>query len=427
MIMFRRVHLRLTLLFTFVSTLIIIIMSAFYLCFNYQSLKKNAMLSFRNDINVFTSSFERNTSISYDWLLDLQSNYDYSFYIYDNGIPFRFVQDSKNAEQKQFSENLRNYAGENVSISAASYTAVHEEFSYRTDGEQYYVSLIVIPGEKSSSEIYVVHSLNKISIQMRQLCLRFLCVILISAAVLLLFSRFYTKRLLSPIRESQIRQSQFISAASHEIRNPVNTIISALGAMEKCDVSQRQEFAEIAKKEGRRLMLLTDDLLMLARSDNHSFQAHFGSAELDTILLDCYEAFIAPTKEKNIRLSAELPEQTFHAEHVDGERIRQVISILLDNAISYTPEGGRIRLKCSKTAKAYLIEVADSGIGISDEDKPHIFERFYRADKARESKSHFGLGLCIASEIVQLHRGTICVKDTVGGGATFTITLPKYS
>lgn len=423
--MFRKVHLRLTLIFTLVGTLIIVIMSAFYLCFNYQSLHKNAMLSFKNDINVFTSSFEKNTSVSYNWLLNLQSNYDYSFYIYDNGVPFRFIQDSKNAKQQQFSENLRNYASDNISISADSYTAVHKEFSYRRDGERYYVSLIVIPGEKSFSEIYVVHSLNKISMQMRQLCLRFLCVILISSAVLLLFSRFYTRRLLSPIRESQIRQSQFISAASHEIRNPVNTIISALGAMEKCGGSQRQEFAEIAKKEGRRLMLLTDDLLMLARSDNHSFQAHIGSAELDTIILDCYEAFTAPAREKNIRLSAELPEQKLHAEHIDGERIRQVISILLDNAVSYTPEGGRILLKCSKTAKAYRIEVADSGVGISDEDKPHIFERFYRADKARESKSHFGLGLCIAKEIVQLHRGTISVKDTAGGGATFTVTLPK--
>ena len=87
--MFRKVHLRLTLLFTIVTTMILTIMSIFYLYTSYKSLYKNALLSFQSDINTFTMSFEKNTSVSYDWLLNLQSNYEYLFFLYDNGIPFR--------------------------------------------------------------------------------------------------------------------------------------------------------------------------------------------------------------------------------------------------------------------------------------------------------------------------------------------------
>lgn len=105
--------------------------------------------------------------------------------------------------------------------------------------------------------------------------------------------------------------------------------------------------------------------------------------------------------------------------------MKQVIAILLDNAISYTPEGGTVSLKCSETVKSYCIEVADSGIGIDDAAKKRIFDRFYRADESRTSKSHFGLGLSIAKEIVELHHGTILVSDTKGCGATFRVTLPK--
>lgn len=105
--------------------------------------------------------------------------------------------------------------------------------------------------------------------------------------------------------------------------------------------------------------------------------------------------------------------------------MKQVITILLDNAISYTPAGGTVILKCSETAKAYCIEVVDNGIGIDDTAKKRIFDRFYRADDSRTSKAHFGLGLSIAKEIVELHYGTILVSDTKGGGATFRVTLPK--
>ncbi len=423
--MLKKVHLRLTLLFTIVSTLILTVMSVFYLHFNYQSLYKNASENFQNDINSFSENFRKNTTISYNWLLNLQRNYDYSFYIYDNGTPLKFTIETKTYLQKKFIENLFEYYHDNVQIKEKVYNADHQEFLYNINGEKYNVSVITIIGEKSSSEIYVIHSLEYIKIQLDQLYIRFFIIILVSSLILFGFSWFYTKRLLKPINESQTRQTQFIAAASHEIRNPVNTICSALSAMDKCNDVKRQEFISIAKKEGKRLTLLTNDLLLLARSDNQTFSTQFGKSELDTILLDCYEAFSALSREKNIQLVINLPEKSIIAEHIDSERIKQVIAILLDNAISYTPYGGKISLNCNESSKGYYITVIDNGSGVDDVQKSRIFERFYRIDSARESKEHFGLGLCIANEIVSLHHGSISVKDTNGGGSTFEIYLPK--
>ena len=106
------------------------------------------------------------------------------------------------------------------------------------------------------------------------------------------------------------------------------------------------------------------------------------------------------------------------------ERISQVLGILLDNAISYVPANGKIVLSLSQTETHFLIRVKDNGPGIPDSAKTSVFRRFYQADSARNNRQHFGLGLCIAYEIISLHKGTISVLDTPGGGSTFQISLP---
>ena len=423
--MFKKVHLRLTLVFTLVGVLILCVMSVIYLYFNGQSLRQNTWLRFQSDIDTITARFGQNTSISYDWMRSMQQNYNYAIYVYDNGVPFRFVNDTKTQTQLQLAQQLQLQYQSRDEAAPAGTEPSHVEFSCNVDGQEYDVSVITIPGKKSNSEIYVVHSLADIEAQLRQLYLRFALVILVSSGALFAFSWFYTRRLLRPIDASRLRQTQFIAAASHEIRNPVNTMLSALGAMEQCSDTQRREFVAIAQKEGKRLTRLTNDLLMLARSDNQAFSMAFGRTELDTIVLDCYEAFLQPARDAQIQLTVELPEAAMTAAQLDGERIKQVLAILLDNAISYTLAGGKIHLTCGETPKCFRLQVADNGSGIPDAQKQQIFERFYRADAARESKEHFGLGLCIAYEIVQQHHGCISVEDTPGGGATFVVLLPK--
>lgn len=424
--MFHRVHLRLTLLFSVVTAFILLGMSFLFLYIYTQNLKETALSKFQNDMAAFKDDLEISTSVSYEWLMSMQKNYGYDFYIYDNEVPFRFVKETKSERQMQLIDDVRAYFDkQQEDFRVIATQAMHKELEYHTQKENYFVGRITIPGKQGNTFLYVIYPLAGLRVQIQALALRAVLLLLASIVLLFLFSWFYTKRLLKPIQQAQERQTQFIAAASHEVRNPVNTILSALSAMEKGDAAQQREFVLIAQNEGKRLRLLTEDLLTLARGESQSFPVSFGEVQLDTILLECYEAFTASAKEKAVSLRIELPESTLKAEHMDGARIRQVVSILLDNALSYTPGGGTVILRGSETARQYRIEVIDNGIGIGNEQKKHIFERFYRADASRGNKSHFGLGLCIAKEIVTIHGGGISVKDTPGGGASFLVCIPK--
>lgn len=434
--MFRKVHFRLTLLFTFVSSILLLIMSCLYLYISYSSVKSNAFVSFQSDMNTFVTNCENRSVISYDWLLKLESSKKYSFYLYDNNVPFSFVNNTKSKEERELADRVRSFYQETYAAPGENmYASYHTEFPYSEKGKGYYAGVGIIPGKSSNLEIVVLYSLDSIQKQMNRLYLQFACIILATVGAIWIFSWYYTKHLLHPIEESQTKQIQFIASASHELRTPVATILSALGAMEKGDEKEQKEFVKIARKEGERLSLLVDEMLTLARSDNHSFPLHMSEVELDTLLLDCYEAFLAPAREKDIKLSIELPKEDISKCEADPDRIRQVIGILLSNAISYSggniPENtsggrleqGQIQIKLMEMDHAFQIRIIDNGMGISDQDKPHIFDRFYRADASRNDREHFGLGLCIAKEIVGVHHGKIEVMDTPGGGSTFVVEL----
>ena len=170
---------------------------------------------------------------------------------------------------------------------------------------------------------------------------------------------------------------------------------------------------------------LIHNLLTLSGSDNHSLSPDKKPVELDTLLLNSYEAFEPLAAKKSITLSICLPKEALPLCMLDADQISQVLSILLHNAVSYTPEGGKIALSLSFQKEHFLLSVADNGIGISDEEKGKIFDRFYRAEKARSTKGHFGLGLSIAYEIVKAHHGTLSAADAPGGGSVFTLKLPE--
>lgn len=423
--MFRKVNIRLTLLFTSICSVILIVMSVFYMLINNKSIYENSFSRFTKDVNSFCSDLSSKSIINYETIYELQRNYNYSFFIYDNDKPIRFTIETKTEAEKAMIESVREYYADTVARSRYSGMPSHAEYRYKSGRSAMTVGIISIPGEKGSTDIYVINDLAGERAQIRELAVKFGIIIAVTVVFLFIFSYFFTKKLLAPIKRSNEQQTHFIAAASHEIRNPVNTIISALDAMESCDGKEREKFAGIARKEGKRLTFLTEDLLTLARSDSRSFPIVCGPTELDTIILDCYEAFLAPASEKRIRINFSLPEGNVPAAYADPNRIKQVISIILNNAVSYTPESGTISIDYSISANHHKITISDNGPGISDEDKLHIFERFYRSDRSREDRSHFGLGLAIANEIITLHKGSIQVSDSEYGGASFTVSLPK--
>jgi len=182
----------------------------------------------------------------------------------------------------------------------------------------------------------------------------------------------------------------------------------------------------IAHTEVDRLSHLTGDLLLLASSDASALSVHLAPTAPDTLCIEVYEQFYPLARQQGHPLTLELPDCPVPPVPADGERLRQLLAILLHNAIEHTPAGTPVELVLRYTPDSRApvsFAVTDHGPGIPDAEKEHIFDRFYRADKSRTDKSHFGLGLSVAAELARLHAAKLTVCDTPGGGATLRMSL----
>lgn len=436
--MFRKVHLYLTALCAGITTAILIVMSLLYLYLSEKALYENQFRSFQNDINTIATSLEQQSVISIEWLSKMEARGGYTFYALDNGIPFlynRLTNFSEFSELRSLLdaclEMYRNqYGYASTEIDAADdnpyNTCIHSEFPFNPTGKkhEYHVSIIELNRGNSSLQLLVLAPLDLLQEQIARQRVRFLLIDIAALLLLTLFSFFFTGKLLQPVIESRKKQTEFVAAASHELRTPLAVILSAAECCRDADAEKQSRFLDTIKQEGDILTSLVNDMLTLSASDTQRFSCRPAPVELDTLLINTYEAFEPLAAEKKLSLSITLPEEALPPCTADADRIVQLLSILLHNALSYTPEGGRIDLALSHKKNRFYLTVSDSGVGIPPEDRKKIFERFYRAEKARSAKGHFGLGLSIAAEIVKLHHGAIHVTERPGGGSVFTITLP---
>lgn len=431
--MFRKVHLRLTLLCTGITAVIMIVMSLCYLYVSETGLYRNQFQAFKNDINTISTNLEQQTVISMEWLSKMEAQGSYLFFVMDNGTPFLFNQlndpEENAARDLLLQESKEAYIAQfpaEVTVKANAYSPLtHTEYDFFSPSKQskYYGSYITMGTSNSVLEITVLSSLQKLEQQINEQRFRFLLIDLAAVILLGIFSWFFTGRLLRPIIENQEKQALFIASASHELRTPLSVILSAAECCRSAPPQRQEGFLKTIWQEGMRVSSLVNDMLTLSQSDNHRFPIRMEPTELDTLLMNTYEAFEPLAQEKDISLSIQLPEGALPLCTADPARISQVLSILIHNAISYTPEHGRILLSLTRQRDRFLLSVTDNGIGILDEDKKRIFDRFYRVEKSRSTKDHFGLGLSIAYEIVKAHGGSIQVSDAKGGGSCFTVVL----
>lgn len=231
-------------------------------------------------------------------------------------------------------------------------------------------------------------------------------------------------RALQPAAESRLRQTQFIAAASHELRSPL-AVISANAETLKSAASPAGEAARAIESECARMSRLIGDLLLLAAADAKSWSVQKAPLELDTILMNAYEAYSPVFARAGCELTLALPEEALPNVSGDAGRLSQVLEILLDNALSYGM-GGKMRraeMRAGAHERRAEILVLDHGAGMTKEQKAHAFDRFYRGDASRREKQHFGLGLSIAKELIRLQGGSLEIADTPGGGCTFRILL----
>jgi len=230
--------------------------------------------------------------------------------------------------------------------------------------------------------------------------------------------------MLDRIEVSYNSQKQFVSDASHELRTPIAVIQGYAGMLErwgKTDKEVLDEGISAISQEAASMKELVERLLFLARHDKKTLMLEMEAFDPLEIMSEIHREANLLSNEHVFRL--EPAENTRIS--ADKDMIKQLMRILLDNAIKYTPPGGKITLGVKRERNGCLLSVSDTGAGISAEELPKIFERFYRCDEARKGQtSGHGLGLSIARIIVSAHKGKLKVRSKVGAGTTFSVLLP---
>lgn len=221
----------------------------------------------------------------------------------------------------------------------------------------------------------------------------------------------------------------FVSNVSHELRTPLTSVKSYLEALDEGALTEpvAPDFIKVSLDETNRMMRMVTDLLHLSRIDNatsHLDVELINFTAFITFILNRFDKMKSQDEEKKYELVRDYPINSVWIE-IDTDKMTQVIDNILNNAIKYSPDGGKITVSMKTTDDQMILSISDQGLGIPKEDLPKIFDRFYRVDKARSrAQGGTGLGLAIAKEIVKQHKGFIWAKSEYGKGSTFTIVLP---
>ena len=221
----------------------------------------------------------------------------------------------------------------------------------------------------------------------------------------------------------------FVSNVSHELRTPLTSVKSYLEALDEGALYDpvAPDFIKVSLDETNRMMRMVTDLLHLSRIDNATTQLDvelINFTAFITFILNRFDKMRSQDDEKKYELVRDYPINSVWIE-IDTDKMTQVIDNILNNAIKYSPDGGKITVSMKTTEDQMILSIKDQGLGIPKQDLPKIFDRFYRVDRARSrAQGGTGLGLAIAKEIIKQHNGFIWAKSEYGKGSTFTIVLP---
>lgn len=244
-------------------------------------------------------------------------------------------------------------------------------------------------------------------------------------AVFFFFSYLFSGLATRPVEKAWLEQRRFISDASHELKTPLTVILSSADLLSEDlgEQSRETQYVDNIRSEGERMKKLVEGMLTLARSDTMQQKPALEALDLSDLTMDAALLFEPVVYEKGLELTYQVDEGV----QVEGDRdkLRQIIGILLDNAIKYSPQGEKIALTLTKEEKHVRLQVENGGEPIPPEQLSHLFERFYRADSSRTDTTGFGLGLSIAQTIAQEHKGTIKAESD-RRSTRFIVTLPLH-
>lgn len=260
---------------------------------------------------------------------------------------------------------------------------------------------------------------------------RILLVLLLSLALVAPASWWLATLAMRPIYRSYSQIQQFTADAAHELRTPLAAIratVESVLRLPHLSEAEAQDTLSVIHRQNQRLSNLVSNLLLLSKLDIQSYPIKQAHCNLVDLLHDIAEEMAAFALQKQIILDIDVQTDSAVIVLGDEENLYRLLLNLVNNALTYTPEGGHVTLTLQQQQQQALILVTDTGVGIALEDQAKIFDRFYRVDTARSRQTgNSGLGLAISTAIAQAHRGTITVSSQLGQGSTFTVSLPISS
>lgn len=423
-------NLKRKLYFLFVSSIMFVFTIVFFLltCENIETMQNAELSSMNRQATVLVLLFENSTN--YVENLEIcEKKYDYAFRLFTEQNKLLYesygIEDTTKTidtflEKLKHSEIIYKDETESNHSFQTGIITFHSE-----NGKTYHGVLCSIYTDTGYVNLVIVKEKSGITAFLPTIIYYFLIWLIVLIAVLLI-SILIIRQAIKPAEKTMQSQKNFIAAVSHELKTPLAVILSTADAIEAspdCTINIKNH-ATLIEAEISRMTRLIQDLLLLSSIDAGNWIFHKSEINVDTLLVSLYDKFVNICNRKSIDLQISMPEECFPSLISDEDRLNQIISILLDNAISYSPEQSVILLDASIKKNYLTISIIDHGIGISEEDKHHIFDRFYRCDKSRTKKEHYGLGLSVANELISLLAGKIFLNDTPGGGCTFTIVIP---
>ncbi len=271
-----------------------------------------------------------------------------------------------------------------------------------------YKLYVIYNSENAGYFFYVIGNVNNI-----------IRIAMVAVCLLSLLSAFWEVR---PAKRAWRQQKDFFANASHELRTPVTVAGATLELMKDTVTEEQKDMFDIMNNVTKRTANIVSDLMFLSRADAKRIRLEISEINLQELLLETYIPMEVIAMKKGVRF-ADLQCGEIYIRG-DDEKLRQLFSILLKNAIENTPEGGTVWLSAVKSGGKIEVTVKDTGVGIARKDQKRIFQRFFRVDDSRDSKNgNFGLGLSIAHWIVKQHRGKIRIDSRPGEGSSFTVSF----
>lgn len=426
--MIRTLQKKLTVYCSIFIILVISLLCAVFIYISYNNLSQSYFSMALNDINnIYTILYEDihdSNIISYSELSKYIKK-GYCIYIYEDDSLISYEGSKIYGSSEDLIDKIKETAQTKYAFPSSNKISgiSHVKFNYKyTDGSHFYTSVGKIEYKFKELNTIILLPTDELLNETMRTAILFICICIPAIAVLCIASYIFIGRLLIPIESSKRSQTEFIAAASHELRAPLTVIMSSIQVLKTSDEAEAKHHTDVALSECLRMSDLIKDLLNLAKADSHAWEMQFEYCHVEDILIECYSHFEELVLKKDLTFNIQFPENPLPMYVLDKNRILQLLIILIDNAISYT-EKGSITLATYEKHSTLYFSVADTGIGIPDEEKTRIFNRFYSIDHSHSNRNHYGLGLSVAKEIVNAHNGIIRVTDTAGGGTTFTIEI----